>query len=223
MGLGDLSALYESNGNPATVSTGYGDLGGISYGAYQLASETGSVDAFLGWGLRQGGFYTDYARSLQSSGRVNSDAFINEWKHIGTVDPQGFKSMQHDYIKHAYYDVAVELLKNNMFHVEKHSDTLKDVLWSRAVQYGPKYGADLFIEALKFIPGYTEEWNLSYIDHIRFDYDLIAGIYRANSTDEWISPNLSPDVYEGVYDRMRNEKHDALKLLEVELKEKGLL
>lgn len=32
MGLGDLSAKYESNGNPATVSTGYGDLGGYPMG-----------------------------------------------------------------------------------------------------------------------------------------------------------------------------------------------
>ena len=36
MALGDLSASYESNGNPGCVSTGAGDLGGISYGAYQL-------------------------------------------------------------------------------------------------------------------------------------------------------------------------------------------
>ena len=47
MALGDLSALYESNGDPGCVSTGYGDLGGISYGAYQLASNTGSVEEFI--------------------------------------------------------------------------------------------------------------------------------------------------------------------------------
>lgn len=47
MALGDLSASYESNGNPGCVSTGYGDLGGISYGTYQLASNAGSVDAFI--------------------------------------------------------------------------------------------------------------------------------------------------------------------------------
>ena len=38
MELGKLSAAYESNGDPAIVSTGEGDRGGISYGAYQLAS-----------------------------------------------------------------------------------------------------------------------------------------------------------------------------------------
>ena len=223
MGLGDLSAKYESNGNPATVSTGYGDLGGISYGAYQLASAEGSVDEFIEWGLEQRGFYNDYARALYNSGDVNSALFIDQWKELGAIDPQGFKAMQYDYIKYAYYDRAVERLKRNLFDIDKHSDTLKDVLWSRAVQYGDKYGVDLFIEALQFIPGYTEEWNLSYVDHIRFDYDLIAGIYRANSTDEWISPKLAPDVYEGVYDRMRNEKREALDMLIDELKERGLL
>lgn len=47
MALGDLSASYESNGNSGCVSSGAGDLGGISYGAYQLASNAGSVDAFI--------------------------------------------------------------------------------------------------------------------------------------------------------------------------------
>ena len=36
--LGNLSAVYESNGDPACVSSGVNDAGGISYGTYQLAS-----------------------------------------------------------------------------------------------------------------------------------------------------------------------------------------
>ena len=39
--LGDIAKKYESNGNPATVSTGHGDLGGQSYGMFQLASRGG--------------------------------------------------------------------------------------------------------------------------------------------------------------------------------------
>ena len=42
MELGKLSAAYESNGDPAIVSTGEGDRGGLSYGAYQLASNCGA-------------------------------------------------------------------------------------------------------------------------------------------------------------------------------------
>ena len=42
-----VSKQYESSGDCSTVSTGSGDLGGISYGSYQLSSNAGSVDSFL--------------------------------------------------------------------------------------------------------------------------------------------------------------------------------
>lgn len=84
MALGDLSASNESNGNPGCVSSGAGDLGGISYGAYQLASNAGSVDAFIQWGIDYGDYYRDYA---------NSDAFIDQWKSLAEADPQGFLKM----------------------------------------------------------------------------------------------------------------------------------
>lgn len=216
MALGDLSALYESNGNPGCVSTGAGDLGGISYGAYQLASNTGSVDEFISWGIRQGGFYTDYANALNQYD-VNSDAFIQEWKSLATNDYNGFLQMQHDYIKSEYYDKACRYLANEGFHADNHSDALKDVIWSRAVQYGPGNVVDLFNEALRYVPGYTNEWNLSWVDALRFDYDLIVGVYESNKTDEWISDALSEDVREGVYNRMEEEKQEALSMFTKEI------
>lgn len=51
--LGDLSKQYESSGDPANVSSGYGDLGGRSYGMYQFASNMGIVDAFVDWAKEQ--------------------------------------------------------------------------------------------------------------------------------------------------------------------------
>lgn len=216
MALGDLSASYESNGNPGCVSTGAGDLGGISYGAYQLASSVGSVDAFIQWGIHQGGFYTNYANSLNQYD-INSDAFIQEWKSLAETDYNGFLQMQHDYIKSEYYDKACRYLANEGFHADNHSDALKDVIWSRAVQYGPGNVVDLFNEALRYVPGYTSEWNLSWVDALRFDYDLIVGIYESNKTDEWISDSLSEDVYEGVYNRMEEEKQEALSMFTKEI------
>ena len=44
-----LARKYESNGDPSCVSTGEGDLGGVSYGLYQLSSQAGSVESFLAW------------------------------------------------------------------------------------------------------------------------------------------------------------------------------
>lgn len=216
MALGDLSASYESNGNPSCVSTGAGDLGGISYGAYQLASNVGSVDAFIEWGINYGGFYTNYANSLNQY-EVNSDGFIDEWKSLANDDYSGFLQMQHDYIKSEYYDKACRYLANEGFHADNHSDALKDVIWSRAVQYGPGNVVDLFNEALRYVPGYTNEWNLSWVDALRFDYDLIVGVYESNKTDEWISDSLSEDVYEGVYNRMEEEKQEALAMFTKEI------
>lgn len=216
MALGDLSAAYESNGRPGCVSSGYGDLGGISYGAYQLASNVGSVDAFLQWGISYGGYYTDYANSLNQYD-VNSDAFINQWKYLASADPEGFLRMQHDFIKSEYYDRACRYLANEGFHADNHSNALKDVIWSRAVQYGPGNVVDLFNEALRYVPGYTEEWNLSWVDALRFDYDLIVGVYESNKSDEWISPRLSYDVRQGVYDRMDNEKQEAIAMFMKEI------
>lgn len=216
MALGDLSALYESNGNPGCVSTGAGDLGGISYGAYQLASSVGSVDAFIQWGINQGGFYADYANALNQHD-VNSDAFIQEWKSLAETDYNGFLQMQHDYIKSEYYDKACRYLANEGLHADNHSDALKDVIWSRAVQYGPGNVVDLFNEALRYVPGYTSEWNLSWVDALRFDYDLIVGVYESNKTDEWISPRLGDDVRQGVFNRMDNEKQEALSMFTKEI------
>ena len=216
MALGDLSAAYESNGNPGCVSSGAGDLGGISYGAYQLASNVGSVDAFIEWGINYGGFYTNYANALNQY-EVNSDGFIDEWKSLANDDYNGFLQMQHDYIKSEYYDTACRYLANNGLHADNHSDALKDVIWSRAVQYGPGNVVDLFNEALRYVPGYTNEWNLSWVDALRFDYDLIVGVYESNKTDEWISDSLSEDVREGVYNRMEEEKQEALAMFTKEI------
>lgn len=158
MALGDLSASYESNGNPGCVSYGVGDLGGISYGAYQLASAAGSVDAFIEWGINQGGFYADYVYSLNQYDN-NSDAFIDQWKSLANNDCNGFLQMQHDYIKSEYYDKACRYLANEGFHTDNHSNALKDVIWSRVVQYGPGNVVDLFNEDLACVPVYTSEWN----------------------------------------------------------------
>ena len=216
MALGDLSASYESNGNPGCVSSGAGDLGGISYGAYQLASSVGSVDAFIEWGMNQDNFYANYANALNQY-EVNSDGFIDEWKSLANDDYNGFLQMQHDYIKAEYYDKACRYLANEGFHADNHSDALKDVIWSRAVQYGPGNVVDLFNEALAYVPGYTDEWNLSWVDDKRFDYDLIVGVYESNKSSEWISSSLSYDVRQGVYSRMDSEKQEALTMFTKEI------
>ena len=226
--LASLARKYESNGNPATVSTGSGDLGGISYGLYQLASNTGTVKEFLY-------FVQDYPKdALANYGRVlaqfkiGSPEFNKLWKDIGNIDPKGFTELQDAYIKSKFYDVAVKKLKNNYFDITKHSNAMKIVLFSRSVQYGPGNTVDLFECAVDWKLHYA---NLSYVDNKYFDDQIISAIYDYlvdecdkvyylphkgyfHSPDDWV--NGSNAIVKGLRTRFVNEKEDALKILKEE-------
>lgn len=200
--LGDLSAKYESNGNPATISSGFLDLGGKSYGMYQLASDVGSVHAYLGWLKRNNYWFAD--KLLEHA--VGSAPFDDVWEFLGTGEnKEDFAKSQHDYIKYAYYDEACEALRRNNFDVDKHSEVMKDVVWSRAVQYGAGNIVDMFTEACQKL-GHP---NLSYVDDKHFDKAMIKAIYlEVCSTPEWT--NGSPHLRYGLYARFKNECEEAL-------------
>ena len=98
-----------------------------------------------------------------------------------------------------------------MFNVEKHSNALKGVVWSRAVQYGTGEIVNMFNDALKLMEKALdiELPNLSYIDDKRFDYDLIAGIYDTCMSYEWNNSVLR----DSLNNRFMDEKMKALKML----------
>lgn len=218
MALGDLSKKYESNGNPSIISSGEGDYGGVSYGMYQLSSTMGSVDEFIDWGIHCGvANYVNYANQLDNCRPINSPQFKAKWRELGDSPYTNFSSMQHDYIKFAYYDVAVRNLKRALFSIENHSDALKDVVWSASVQYGAGEVVELFQSAMEYVPSYTKGWNLSYIDALRFDYDLIVGVYETRKQHPWIWNGNPESIKQSLRNRFDNEKRDALVMFEREL------
>lgn len=90
---------------------------------------------------------------------------------------------------------------------------MKDVIWSRAVQYGPGRVLEMFLEAVAHM-GYP---NLSYIDAPNFDRDMITNVYlKVCRTKEWTSG--SPSLRKGLYNRFENECNDALTALEEEMR-----
>jgi hypothetical protein len=202
--LGDLSSKYESNGDPATVSSGWGDAGGVSYGCYQLASNTGSADSFVRW-LRNNNHPAGNILGQHTPGsREFSAAWVYCAKNIAD-----FGYAQHNYIAYAYFEPAVELLAEAGFHIENHQPIMADVVWSRAVQYGTGYIVEMFEDAVHSL-GYE---NLSYVDAPRFDADMIKAVYlNVCMTEEWT--NGSPALREGLYNRFQNECDDALIMLE---------
>src|SRR6516165_2314194 len=87
--LGKLSEKYESGGRgPATVSTGVGDPGGVSYGTYQLASKIGRADEFV----RQ--YYPEEFKGLKGG----SPEFTKKWKELADKDPTGLRKNEHEFI-----------------------------------------------------------------------------------------------------------------------------
>lgn len=203
MKLGSLSAKYESNGNPGTVSTGWGDAGGVSYGTYQLASNTGSVRSFINWLRNQG----HSCANILGQHQPGSREFSSAWKFCAENYPD-FGDLQHDYIEYAYYQPAVIALRKAYFNIENHHEVMKDVVWSRAVQYGTGYIVEMFEDACKSL-GHP---NLSYIDAPNFDADMIRAIYiNVCKTPEWTGG--SPSLRSGLYARFENECRDALSRL----------
>lgn len=214
--LGDLSARYESSGDPGNISSGVDDPGGKSYGCYQLASNAGSVGSFLSWAVNDSGnpVYAQYGAALAEY-EVRSEEFDSKWREISSLDGGTFGKMQHDYICYAYYLPAVAMLREAGFDADKHSAAMQDVIWSRAVQYGCGQIVEMFEDAVHRMynagaddsSGYP---NLSYVDDAQFDYDLIRSIYlNVCKTEEWTAASCRY----GLYRRFDAECGDALAML----------
>lgn len=219
-----LSAKYESNGDPAAVSSGSGDHGGISYGIYQLSSNAGSVGSFLRFACRyKNEALANYGKVL-SEFEVNSNGFIREWKSIGSIDPAGFAELQNAYAKSVYYDEAAQKLRRAHYNIETKSKAMQAVLFSRAIQYGAGNMIELYTEAAMRL-GYV---NLSYVDDQYFDKEMIASIYdflieecdraynKGNGTyhspKDWANGSHTV-VKAGLKNRFVNEKADALGMM----------
>lgn len=203
---GQLSRQYESNGNPSCISSGIDDPGGKSYGAYQLSSAYGIVQDFLNW---LGVYHPQSPCTRQLLIYIPlSPAFDDAWTELGNTYSEEFLYLQQEYIEWTYFIPAAQFLSEVYFHIDRHSYAMGEVLWSRSVQYGPYQMVDLFRDAVHRL-GYP---NLSYVDHIAFDWDMIVAIYEVCSTYEW---NCGP-FRNALNDRFEQECHDAIQLLQEE-------
>lgn len=154
--LGSLSAKYESNGNPATISAGQ-DTGGVSYGAYQFSSRFGVPLQFANWCIYSGEGKITGERLLDAyakDGNTYGTQFNAEWKSIAADDASSFLILQHNFTKTMYYDVMVAKLEANIhgFRADDYTVALRNVIWSRAVQQGTN--SDIIFKAFDNIGGF---------------------------------------------------------------------
>ncbi len=98
--LGSLSERWESSGlGPGVVSSGAGDPGGVSYGIYQLASNTGTIQNFMS---NEGSKWTSDFEGLTPG----TASFSSKWKQIAKTFPDEMRTAQHNYIFRTHYQVS---------------------------------------------------------------------------------------------------------------------
>ena len=203
--LGDLSMIFETGTRPgqeakaaATVSTGRGDPGGVSYGAYQLASsELGGrrVQAFLEdegapWAARFDG----------QEATARGGPFANTWRSVAAEDPAGFFDAQHRFIERTHYQPVVDsVVRTTGLDVNTRSGAVRNAVWSMAVQHhrAPRLVAQAIQDVSRTMDPSDQRFDRALIDRL---YDVREAYVR----------NLGQLR---LLDRYRQERSAALRML----------
>lgn len=209
--IGQTSEKFESGGKgPGTINnyTGgaAGDLGGASYGTYQLASYLPAV--MSNGRARPSSKNSPVIQFLNNSKFKNrftgltpgTPEFDTAWRQVATQFPAEFKKEQHDYIEMKYYDVAVANLKRAGLDLSSYGPGVQDLIWSGAVQFGPA-NTRPFTESL------TGKSSLT-------DRDIITLVseWKINNVNR-LFKSSTPAIQAGVKSRYQEEKTALLKLV----------
>lgn len=191
MELGALSAKYESNGKPGSISTGVGDKGGKSYGMYQLSLDVGTLNSYV--------IHSRYKD--QFAGLVlGSEAFDAKWRAIAQREPAEFANDQHKYIERVYYtpvrDYATDIGIPD-------TNAINQVIWSMSVQHGPKWAKAILMLCVT----YNEVETIKKIYELRTAQFMNSSYYGSSASRK--------RVRDGVISRFKKELQDALQMVSV--------
>ena len=190
VGLGSLSAKYESNGNPGTIANTKGDLGGKSYGTYQLTANSGHAQKFA----------NQYGGALKGL-KVGSSAFDTAWKNEAKKNPDKFKQAQHQYISQAHFQPALNAFKSvtGIKNTEKMPIAVQNMIWSIGVQHGAGGARNIFKNSgVKS----SDNWET-----------MIKKVYAERSKVNTYFKSSPQNIKNSVYNRFQKEMNDALKQL----------
>jgi hypothetical protein len=211
-GLGILSEIYESNGDPGTIVNNEGDIGGKSYGPWQIASGVGTMDSFLRW-LKDydADLYDRLNKAKAKDNNKYGSSFDEEWKKIADEDRDYFYQVQWCFIKATHYDPVVKYFrKKGIIDFDKRSWTLRNVVWSTAVQHG---AGDANSGAILIIG--KQDLNLS--ENLEDDAKVITGVYSERKKVNIYFASASQEIKISVFNRFIQEEADALEMLRQEL------
>lgn len=200
--IGALAAHFES-GEKGPEVIGYDRTGGTSYGTYQIASRPGTMGDFIEYLTEQA---PDIARKLNSAGPANTGSrhgrMPEAWKKIAAEDTARFSKLQYDFIEKSHYRPALEeIAQRTGLDISKAPRALQEVLWSTAVQHGPRGAVKIFNRAIS--RAQTREGGIQTAKLISSIYEQRAGQF-GSSNDE---------VRAAVRNRFRAEGKIALAML----------
>lgn len=189
-GLGSLSAQYES-GNRGSAAVGYDSVGGTSYGKYQIATRTGTMDQFMKFLQHRD---PETFERLQAAGPADSGKngqFARVWRQLAQEGKLG--DHEHEFIKKTHYEPGLSAIRSDSLrNMISKSPALQDVLWSTTVQHGGKTGGNIFNKVYR--EGMSEQ-------------DLIDAVYNERGTRFGRS---TPEIRASVQNRFRHERRNAL-------------
>lgn len=188
--IGSIAKQSESGGRADIISTGKGDFGGKSYGAYQLSSNVGTLGDFI-----KQSEYADEFKGLKET----SKEFDHKWKELSKLDD--FNSAQKDYITKQNYAPVVKELKSKKLDVDS-TPKFRELVYSTAVQYGPSLGKDVINGAFKGedISNLTEEQLIQKLTR-----------HKVNTVNQYFKSS-SAKVRNSLKTRWLRERKDALNI-----------
>lgn len=141
--LGTLSAAYETGGDPLKI--GNDEAGGYSYGRYQIATKTGTMQSYINY-LNRIPEYKSYAEILNNAGGVvaakqKKQSFVNAWRKLS--QNSDFNKSQFQFIIETHLTPLLKkVTENDILDIENRHPVVKDVLYSMSVQH---YGASQIV------------------------------------------------------------------------------
>ena len=212
--IGALSEKYESRGDPGII--GWDSTGGWSYGKYQLAANTGSLNEFHNWLKNK---YPElesqlYAAGGPAGGRAGSAAYKEAWSLVMGTDEGGEVQSQYAGLKY-YVPGAKRILNGSGINLALRSITVRQAAFSTTIQHGAGGASKVFRNALAGL-GFT---STDITATVPTDAALIRALYserRAEHGGKYF-PSSSEGIRNSVVNRFHNEEADAIRSLNEEI------
>lgn len=199
--LGQTSESFEAPGSgPGAISTGNNDRGGVSYGAYQLSSKTGTLQEYLA----QSAYGPEFKGLMPAT-----PAFDARWREIAASD-QTFGQDQHNFIGRSHYRSQLRKLDQVGLSLEGRGRAVQDALWSTSVQFRdltPKILAGALTESFgskSKLPDLTDRQIVAAIQDYKTRHN--ADLFKS-----------SPHLWRGLLARASAEKVVLLALADAEM------